>query len=114
MSNPSKEEILASSRGWIASLLNFFPGLGSGYLYQRRWIPYFLTAAVAITWFSIGIIIQDGKEPSQNQQLIGISGIFLISIFTVLEANLAYQKAVYKVLIKKEEKNLPVKKGWFK
>ena len=37
MSYPSKEEILASSKGWVASFLNFFPGLGSGYLYQRRW-----------------------------------------------------------------------------
>ena len=41
MSYPSKEEILASSKGWVASFLNFLPGLGSGYLYQRRWKPYF-------------------------------------------------------------------------
>ena len=114
MSNPSKEEILASSRGWIASLLNFFPGLGSGYLYQRRWTPYFLTAAVAITWFSIGIIIQDGKAPSQNEQLIGISGIFLISIFTVLEANLAYKKAINKTKTEKEKTISTNKKRWFK
>ncbi len=43
MDNPSKEQILASSSGWIALTLNFLPGLGAGYLYQRRWIPYFIT-----------------------------------------------------------------------
>ena len=114
MSNLSKDEILASSKGWIASLLNFLPGLGSGYLYQRRWIPYFLTTAAAIAWLSIGIILQDGKEPTQSEQLIGIFGIFLISIVTVLEANLAYKKAANLVLMIKEEKNLSVKKSWFK
>ncbi len=43
MSYPSRDEILASSKGWVASFLNFLPGLGSGYLYQRRWKPYFFT-----------------------------------------------------------------------
>tara|TARA_B100000700_G_scaffold321627_1_gene421292 strand:- start:1329 stop:1466 length:138 start_codon:yes stop_codon:yes gene_type:complete len=43
MDNPSKEQILAASNGWVATTLNFLPGLGAGYLYQRRWWPYFLT-----------------------------------------------------------------------
>ena len=113
MSNLSKEQILASSRGWVASLLNFLPGLGAGYLYQRRWLPYFLTTGFVIAWFSIGIVIQGGKETTQSDQLIGISGIFIISIFTVIEANLAYKKSVNSYMVKKEKETSP-KKGWFR
>ena len=68
MPNFSKEEILSSSYGWIASLLNFLPGLGSGYIYQRRWIAYFSTIFAVIAWFIIGIILQDGKEPSETEE----------------------------------------------
>ena len=114
MSNFSKEEILSSSRGWVASLLNFLPGIGSGYLYQRRWLPYFLTTGAFTTWLAIGVILQGGKESTQNEQLIGISGLFIISIFTVLEANYAYKKAANKVRNKKEKAKPTIKKGWFK
>ena len=113
MKKLSKDEILASSSGWVASLLNFLPGVGAGYLYQRRWIPYFITAGAVTGWFVIGIFIQDNKEPSQIEKLIGIAGLFLISIVTVVEANLAFKKAVKIASIKKEEKKVPIKKGWF-
>ena len=114
MSKLSKEEILASSRGWVASLLNFFPGVGSGYLYQRRWLAYFLTSGAVASWFAIGIFLQDGKEPTQTEQIIGLSGLFIISIFTLIEANLAYKKAVNKVIIKQEKMEPSPKRGWFK
>ena len=65
-------------------------------------------------WFVIGIILQGDKEPSQTEQLIGISGLFLISTITVVEANLAFKKAVKIASIKKEEEKTPIKKGWFK
>ena len=58
MSYPSKDEILASSKGWVASFLNFLPGLGSGYLYQRRWTPYFLTLAASTAWFALGFFLK--------------------------------------------------------
>ena len=114
MDKLSKEQVLASSSGWVASLLNFLPGVGTGYLYQRRWLPYFITTGVVTAWFVIGIILQGDKEPSQTEQLIGISGLFLISIITVVEANLAFKKAVKIGSIKKEKTNTPIKKGWFK
>ena len=114
MTNISKDEIISSSRGWIASLLNFLPGLGAGYLYQRRWIPYFLTAAALSAWLAIGIIFQEGEEPTQTEQLIGISGLFFISIVTAIEANLAYRKAVNKAEAKLKETKTSVNKGWFK
>ena len=114
MDKLSKEQVLASSSGWVASLLNFLPGVGTGYLYQRRWLPYFITTGLVTAWFILGIILQGDKEPSQTEQLIGISGLFLISIITVVEANLAFKKAVKIASIKKEEAKTPTKKGWFK
>ena len=58
--------------------------------------------------------MQGDKEPSQTEQLIGISGLFLISTITVVEANIAFKKAVKIASIKKEEEKTPIKKGWFK
>ena len=93
MRNINKDQILASSSGWVASLLNFFPGVGTGYIYQRRWLPYFLTAGAVIVWFVLGIFLQGDKEPTQSDQLIGLAGLFFISVVTVIEANLAYKKS---------------------
>ena len=114
MDKISKEEVLASSSGWVASLLNFFPGAGTGYLYQRRWIQYFLTVGSVTAWFVIGILLQGDKESSQTEQLIGISGIFLISVITMVEANLAFKRALKIVNFKQEQTKSPTKKGWFK
>ena len=114
MSYPSKDEILASSRGWVASFLNFLPGLGSGYLYQRRWKPYFLTIAASSAWFTLGFFLQGDSEPSQREQIIGISGLFFISIVTVIEANLSFKKASNKTKAEKEKIISSNKKGWFK
>ena len=114
MTYPSRDEILASSRGWVASLLNFLPGLGSGYLYQRRWKPYFLTITASTAWFALGFFLQGDSEPSKSEQIIGISGLFFISIVTVIEANLAFKKAIKKINIEKEEIKSSRKKVWFK
>jgi len=114
MSYPSRDEILASSKGWVAAFLNFLPGLGSGYLYQRRWKPYFLTIAASTAWFALGFFLQGDSEPSQREQIIGISGLFFISIITVIEAKLAFKKASNKTKTEKEKIISSDKKGWFK
>ena len=93
MDNPSKEQILAASSGWVATTLNFLPGLGAGYLYQRRWIPYFITGGAAIAWFALGAVLNGDKEPTQAEQLIGIGGLFLISITTMVESKIAHKNA---------------------
>ena len=103
MKNINKDQILASSSGWVASLLNFFPGIGTGYIYQRRWLPYFLTAGAVLVWFVLGIILQGKTEPSQSDQLVGLAGLFFISVVTVIEANLAYKKSL-KPIEKKNKK----------
>ena len=93
MDNPTKDQILASSSGWVATILNFLPGLGAGYLYQRRWTPYFVTAGVATAWFVLGAILNGDSDPTKLEQLIGIGGLFLISISTMIEAKIAHNKA---------------------
>ena len=67
---PTKEEILAASAGWVAVILNVLPGLGAGYLYQRRWKAYWITSALATIWFVLGAVLgQDAgaAEEIQNQ-----------------------------------------------
>ena len=93
MDNPTREQILAASSGWVATTLNFLPGLGAGYLYQRRWIPYFATGGMAIAWFVLGVILNGETDPTKSEQLIGIGGLFLISITTMVEAKVAHKKA---------------------
>ena len=114
MSYPSRDEILASSKGWVASFLNFLPGLGSGYIYQRRWKPYFLTITASSAWFVLGFFLKGDAEPSQSEQIIGIAGLFFISIVTVIEANLAFKKASNNIKAEKEKIISSKKKGWFK
>ena len=114
MSNLTKDEILASSKAWVASFLNFLPGIGSGYLYQRRWKPYFLTIAATTLWFALGFFLQKDSEPSKGEQIIGISGLFFISIVTVIEANLAFKQTIKRIKIEKEKIKPSGKKGWFK
>ena len=110
MDNPSKEQILAASSGWVATTLNFLPGLGAGYLYQRRWIPYFVTGGAAIAWFVLGAILNGDTEPTKVEQLIGIGGLFLISITTMVEAKIAHNKAMLAVEAQLQA-NTPKKKG---
>ena len=110
MDNPSKEQILASSSGWVATTLNFLPGLGAGYLYQRRWIPYFVTGGAATAWFVLGAILNGDTEPTKAEQLIGLGGLFLISITTMLEAKIAHKKATLAVQEQVQAKT-PKKKG---
>ena len=100
MKKISKDQILASSSGLVASILNFFPGLGTGYIYQRQWLPYFLTAGAVTVWFILGIFVQGDKEPTQSDQLIGLAGLFFISVVTVIEAYLAHKKSLKLVEVK--------------
>tara|TARA_Y100001978_G_C23310263_1_gene253503 strand:- start:34 stop:378 length:345 start_codon:yes stop_codon:yes gene_type:complete len=114
MNNPSKEEILASSSGWVATILNFLPGLGAGYLYQRRWIPYFVTGGAAILWFILGTVLNGNTEPTKFEQLIGIGGLFLISITTMIEAKIAHKRASVIVEEQIQAKNSKKKGGLFR
>ena len=114
MDNPSKEQILAASSGGVATTLNFFPGLGAGYLYQRRWIPYFATVGAATAWFVLGAILNGDTEPTKAEQLIGIGGLFLISITTMVEAKIAHNKATLALKEQSQAQSSKKKRGLFR
>tara|TARA_Y100001968_G_scaffold205177_1_gene188413 strand:- start:105 stop:449 length:345 start_codon:yes stop_codon:yes gene_type:complete len=109
MDNLSKEQILAASSGWVATTLNLFPGLGAGYLYQRRWIPYFVTGGAAAIWLVLGALLNGDSDQTTAEQLIGIGGLLLISITTMVEAKFAHMKATLAVE-KQLQAKLPKKK----
>ena len=92
---PTKTEILAASAGWVAVTLNVVPGLGAGYLYQRRWKAYWITSALATTWFVLGAVLGQGADAAQDiqSQLIGLSGLLALAVGTAVEAGLAVKKS---------------------
>jgi hypothetical protein len=92
---PSKQEILAASSGWVAVLLNVVPGLGTGYLYQRRWRAYWLTSALATSWFVAGALLggQEDAALTPRHQLIGLAGLVLLAAITATEAGLAARRS---------------------
>ena len=92
---PTKDDILAASAGWVAVTLNVIPGLGAGYLYQRRWKAYWITSALATSWFVLGAVLgQDAEAAKEVQnQLVGLGGLVALAAGTAVEAGLAVKKA---------------------
>ncbi|MFY8149205.1 MAG: hypothetical protein ACOVNL_08310 [Prochlorococcaceae cyanobacterium] len=91
---PSREQILAASAGWVAVVLNVLPGLGAGYLYQRRWKAYWITSALATGWFAAGAFLgrsADASAEAQNQ-LVGLIGLVVLAGVTAAEAGLAVRR----------------------
>jgi hypothetical protein len=91
---PTREQILAASAGWVAVLLNVVPGLGAGYLYQRRWKAYWITSLLATSWFVAGAVLGQNADPSAEaqNQLVGLIGLLLLAGVTAAEAGLAVKK----------------------
>ena len=92
---PTKDDILTASAGWVAVTLNVIPGLGAGYLYQRRWKAYWITSALATSWFVLGAVLgQDtGAAEELQNQLVGLGGLVALAASTAVEAGLAVKKA---------------------
>lgn len=90
-----RKAVLAASAPWLAALLNLVPGLGTGYIYQRRWRAWWITTALAIGWGTLGSISAGGPtaEPSPRQALIGVAGLLLLAVITMVEAFLAGRQA---------------------
>jgi hypothetical protein len=65
---PTREQILAASAGWVAVVLNVLPGLGAGYLYQRRWRAYWITSALATAWFVAGAVLAQNATAAAEAQ----------------------------------------------
>ena len=92
---PTRQEILAASAGWVAVALNVLPGLGAGYLYLRRWKAYWITSALATTWFVLGAVLGQGAEAGEElqDQLVGLFGLVALAAGTAVEAGLAVKKS---------------------
>ena len=95
---PSREQILAASSPWLAGLLNVLPGLGTGYIYQRRWRAYWITSAIATAWLVLGAVLGQELDPVlqadviQQNQLYGLGGLLLLAVITSAEAVIAARK----------------------
>tara|TARA_B100000073_G_scaffold151673_1_gene125121 strand:+ start:97 stop:420 length:324 start_codon:yes stop_codon:yes gene_type:complete len=94
MTLPNRDQVLAASAGWVAVLLNVLPGLGAGYLYQRRWKAYWITSALATSWFVAGAFLAQGSaaDAEQQNQLVGLLGLLLLAGITAAEAGLAVKR----------------------
>ena len=92
---PTRQEIFAASAGWVAVTLNVLPGLGAGYLYQRRWKAYWITSALATTCFVLGAVLGQRAEAAEElqNQLVGPGGLVALAAGMAIEAGLAANKA---------------------
>ena len=93
MENPSKNLIVSTSSPWVSATLNILPGLGTGYIYQRRWKAYWTTVIISILWLLLGLIRQqsiDLSDPaaSVNADDFGFYGILFIALITAAESAL--------------------------
>ncbi len=85
---PSREQILAASSPWLAGLLNVVPGLGTGYIYQRRWRA----------WIVLGASLDQNLDPVlqadviQQNQLFGLGGLLLLAGVSGAEAVIAARR----------------------
>jgi hypothetical protein len=100
---PDRRQIVAASAGWVAVILNVIPGLGAGYLYQRRWRAYWITTALASAWFLAGALRSGGapggvaadmptRGQSPGEALIGLVGLVLLAAGTAVEAGWAVKR----------------------
>lgn len=95
----SKEKALAASSPWVAVVLNLVPGLGTGYIYQRRWRAYWISSGLATAWFVAGVVLGQNVDSElmpdlvQQNQLIGLGGLLLLAVVTATEAGLAARRS---------------------
>jgi hypothetical protein len=91
----SRKAVLAASAPWLGALLNVLPGLGAGYLYQRRWRAWWITSLVGGGWFVLGALLQGDPTtaPGERAQLLGLAGLLLLAAVTAAEAFLAARRA---------------------
>ena len=89
---PTKQQILAASSIWLAVVLNLVPGLGTGYIYQRRWRAYWITTAISTAWLVLGAVLGQDVDPVlqpdvvQQNQLVGLAGLLVVAGVTAVEA----------------------------
>ena len=89
-----RRAVLAASAPWLGALLNVMPGLGAGYLYQRRWRAWWITTVLASAWFLLGAVLEpDPSQVDSRTRLVGLGGLLLLAVVSALEAFLAARRA---------------------
>jgi hypothetical protein len=88
-----RKRILAAASPWLAAILNGVPGLGTGYIYQRRWRAYGATTVLAALWIGLSTslppLLPGDGEPAD----LTIPGLLGLAALTALEAFLAGRRA---------------------
>lgn len=89
-----RKDVLAASAPWLGALLNVLPGLGAGYLYQRRWRAWWITTALSSGWFLLGALVEpDPSLIDPRTRLVGLGGLLLLATVSAVEAFLAARRA---------------------
>ena len=92
--SPDRKAVLAASAPWLGALLNVLPGLGAGYLYQRRWRAWWITSGLSSAWFLLGAMLQpDPSAIDPRTRLVGLGGLLLLAAVSAVEAFLATRRA---------------------
>jgi hypothetical protein len=91
---PTRDQVLAASAGWVAVVLNVVPGLGAGYLYQRRWQAWWITTGLASAWFIAGAVLAQNADAASEarSQLVGLIGLLVLAAVTAAEAGQAVRR----------------------
>jgi len=91
---PDRKAVLAASAPWLGALLNVLPGLGAGYLYQRRWRAWWITTGLSSAWFLLEALQQpDPAAIDPRTRLVGLGGLLLLAAVSAVEAFLAARRA---------------------
>ena len=97
--HPDRRQVLAASAPWLGALLNVLPGLGAGYLYQRRWRPWWITTLLSLLAFAgLGMLGDPSGDPALEAaaaapQPLALAPFLLLSLVTAVEAFLAARRA---------------------
>lgn len=92
---PERRLVLAASAPWLGALLNVLPGLGAGYLYQRRWRAWWITSVLGALAFALGGLQAPAQSPAQPSPLapISLGALLLLAVVSAAEAFLAARRA---------------------
>lgn len=90
-----RRAVLAASAPWLGALLNVLPGVGAGYLYQRRWRAWWITTILGALGFALTAQGQaDAAEGAAAlRQSLGLLLLLLLAAVTAAEAFLAARRS---------------------
>lgn len=89
-----RKRILAASAPWLAAALNVLPGLGTGYIYQRRWMAYWITVSLGALWVGLDAMALEARLLGGELEMgAAVPGLLALALVTAAEAFLAARRA---------------------